>query len=75
MQAGLFGGQRAFEHLLDEINAPARPIELVAEQLVGRTGRGAKAAMHAFPEDRLRLAACGRVADEIGEMGFHQSSA
>ncbi len=48
--------RRAFEHLLDQVDAPARPVELVAEQLVGRAGRGAEAAVHAFAQDGLGLA-------------------
>src|SRR5205085_2587445 len=35
------------QHLLDQVDPPARAIEFVAEQHVGRTGRGAEAAMHA----------------------------
>ena len=45
----------AFEHLLDEVDAAARAVELVAEQLVGRAGRGAEAAVHALAQDRLGL--------------------
>jgi hypothetical protein len=37
----------ALEHLLDEIYAAARPVELVAQQLIRRARRSAKAAMHA----------------------------
>ena len=36
-----------FEHVLDQINASARAIEFVAEQLKRRTCGGAEAAMHA----------------------------
>jgi hypothetical protein len=47
----------ALEHLLDQVDAAARAVELVAEQLVGRAGRGAEAAVHALAQDRLGLAA------------------
>ena len=55
-----------YAHLLDQVDAAARPVEFVAEQLVGRAGRGAKAAMHALAQDRVGLAAVGRVADGLG---------
>jgi len=45
------GGARrllAFDHLLDEVNAAARAIELVAQQLIRRAGGGAEAAVHAL---------------------------
>ena len=37
----------ALQHVLDQINAPARAIELVAQQHIGRAGRGTESAMHA----------------------------
>ena len=49
----------AFEHLLDQVDAAARAVELVAQQLVGRAGGGAEAAVHALAQDRLGLAAVG----------------
>ena len=54
---GLGFGARgfAFEYLLDQINAATRAVEFIAEQLIGRAGRGAKAAMHAGPQDGLGL--------------------
>ena len=61
----------AFEHLLDQIDAPARTVELVAQELIRRARREAEAAMHARAQDRVGLAAVGRVADEIGERGLH----
>ena len=66
--------RRAFEHLLHQVDAPARAVELVAEQLVGRAGRGAEAAVHALAQDRLGFAAFGRVLDEVGEIGLHRAS-
>ena len=52
------------QHLLDQIDAPARAIELVAEQHIGRTGRGAEAAMHAGAQDLVGLGDVG-----IGQLG------
>ena len=37
----------AFEHLLDEVDAPARPVEFIAQQLVSRAGGVAETAVHA----------------------------
>lgn len=51
----LVGRTAVLQHVLDEINAPARQIEFVAERHVGRTGGGAKAAMHAFAQDLFRF--------------------
>ncbi len=67
------GDLLALERLLDEVDAPARTVEIVAEQLVGRAGRRAEAAVDARAEDRIRFATLGRVADEIGERGLHVS--
>ena len=49
------GGPVVFEHVLNEIDSPARAIEFVAEQHEGRAGRGAKAAMDAGAENFLSL--------------------
>src|SRR6185437_3357071 len=69
---GHFG---AFERLLDEVDAPARPVQLVAEQLVRRARRRAEAAVHARAEDRFRLLAVGRVRDGGQQPRLHQSAA
>src|SRR6266481_1812704 len=45
----------AFQHLFDEVNAAPRPVELVAEQLIGGASRRAEAAMHARAQDGIRL--------------------
>ena len=55
--ARLFGDRLTFENLLDQVDAPARPVQLVAEQLVGRTGRGAETAMHTGAQDFFGLLA------------------
>src|SRR5687767_7374309 len=39
------------QHVFDEIDAPARRIEFIAEQHIGWTGRSAASAMDARPED------------------------
>ena len=52
---------RALEHLLDQVDAPARAVELVAQQLIGRAGRRAETAVHAGAQDRVGFAALGRV--------------
>ncbi len=61
----------AFDHLLDQVDAAARAVEFVAEQLISRTGRGAEPAVHALAQDRVGLVAVGRIADEIGEIRLH----
>ena len=63
--------RRALQRLLDEVDAPARAVQLVAQQLVGRAGRGAEAAVHALAQDGVGLAPLGRVADEIGQLSLH----
>jgi hypothetical protein len=75
MQARLFSHRLAFEHLLDQVDAAARAVQFVAQQLVGRAGGGAKAAMHALAQDLLRLLAGAGVADKVSESGIHQNSA
>lgn len=71
MLRGDGGGGFALEHSLDEINAPARTIELIAQKLVGRTGGGAETTVHAGAQNRFRFIALRRATDEIGEVGFH----
>ena len=61
----------ALEHLLDEIDPAARAVELVAEQLVGRAGRGAEAAVHALAQDRLGLGAVGGAGEFGSDVGLH----
>ena len=60
-----------FQHLLDQVDPPARAIELVAEQHIGRTGRGAEPAMHAGAQDLVGFGDIG--IGELGEreFGFH----
>jgi hypothetical protein len=57
MPPGGLAGRAGLEHLLHEIDAPARAVQLVAEQLVGRAGGVAEAAMDAISQDAVGLAA------------------
>jgi hypothetical protein len=61
----------AFEHLLDQVDAAARAVELVAQQLVGRAGGGAEAAMHALAQDDLRRLALAGVFELGAQPGLH----
>ncbi|CAM2144652.1 hypothetical protein PT2222_160115 [Paraburkholderia tropica] len=67
-----FRDRRAFHHLFHQIDAPARAVEFVAEQLVRRAGRGAEAAMHALAQDRVGFVAVGGVANEVREVRLHR---
>ena len=62
----LFGGRRAvvLEEALDLVDAAARAVEFVAEQDVGRAGRGAEAAMDAGAQDAVH-----RLDGRVGELG------
>ena len=60
------------QHLLDQIDAPARAIELVAERDIGRAGRRAEAAMHAFADDPFAMGGV-RIGKLVGgEGGLHR---
>src|SRR5258707_1062246 len=59
------------QHVLDEIDAPARRIVLVAEQEIGRAGRRAEAAMHTGAQDLLGLGGIGIGKLGEGERGLH----
>ena len=60
-----------FQHLLDEIDPAARAIEFVAEQHIGRTGRGAKSAMHAGAQDLVGFRDIGIGELREAEFGLH----
>src|SRR5579871_1651158 len=60
-----------FQHLLDQVDAAARAIEFVAEQDIGRTGRGAEPAMHAFAQDGVGLGDIGIGQLSGGEFRLH----
>ena len=59
------------QHVLDQVDAPARRIELIAVEHIGRAGRGAKAAVHAGAQDlfRFRDMRVGQLRE--GEGGLH----
>ena len=62
----------ALQHRLDEVDAPARAVALVAQQHEGRAGRRAEAAMHALAQDLL-AARCLRIGQlGQGEVGLHR---
>ena len=67
MQLRFFSRLAALEDFLDEVDAPARAVELVAEKLIRRTGREAETAMDATAQDFVGFAAVRRLPDEIGE--------
>jgi len=74
MQLRLRGDGLALEHLFDQVDPAARPVELVAQQLVRGTRRQAEPAVDARPQDRIGLAALGGIANERRETRFHQNS-
>jgi FAD/FMN-containing dehydrogenase len=71
VQLGLARGRLAFQHLLDQVDAPARAIELVAQQLVGGAGGRAEAAVHALAQDGFGFLAFGRVGELGRDLGLH----
>ena len=71
MQLGFAGGLGTFEHLFDQVNAAARPVELVAQQLVGRAGGGAKPAVHAAAQDFFSRQAVRGTGVFGGKRGVH----
>ncbi len=71
MAQGAHRGFATLQHLLDLVDTPAWPVELVAQQLVRGAGRVAEAAMHALADDRLGAVAGRGAANEIGQMRFH----
>ncbi len=71
MKPGFRRGRHAFQDLLHQVDAAARPVELVAEQLVSRAGRGAETAVHALAQDGVGFAPLWRVFDEVGEISLH----
>ncbi len=60
-----------FQHVLDQVDAAARAVELVAERHIGGTGGGAEAAMHAFAQNALGFRDMGIGELFGGEIGLH----
>jgi hypothetical protein len=71
MQLCLRGWRRALEHLLDQVDAPARAVEFVAEQLIGRARRVTETAMHTGAQDFFRLGGAGQLSRLFAEGGLH----
>ncbi len=69
-RAGI-GGPPAFEHVLDQVDPPARTVEFVAEHLVGRAGGGAHTAMHTGAQDLVGPRDTGLFELLRGEEGLH----
>src|SRR5438105_999250 len=63
----------ALEHILDQVDAAARAVELVAEQDIGRAGRGAETAMHAGAQYLFRLPIVGIGKLREREAGLHRN--
>ena len=61
----------AFEHLLDQVDAPARAVQLVAEQLIGRAGGVAEAAMHAGAQDAFGFLGARQAFGLFTQIGLH----
>ena len=74
VQLGGTGGLGAFHDLFDEVDAPARAVQLIAQGLVGGAGGGAKTAVHAFAQDGFGLKAVGGALKFRGQMGLHGRS-
>jgi hypothetical protein len=68
------GRTAVLQHVLDQVDSSTRRIQLVAERHIGRAGRRAEAAMHAFAQDffRFRDVRIGELGG--GEGGLHASS-
>src|SRR5208283_786356 len=60
------------QHLLDQVDAAARAIELVAEEHVGWAGRGAEAAMDALADDAFGLGEVRALQQVFGEIRLHE---
>ncbi|MNN45111.1 hypothetical protein D3C81_1594310 [compost metagenome] len=73
---GLLADLVLFEELLDQVDAPARPVELVAQVLVSRAGGVTEAAMHAGAQDAFGFHGMGQLAGGVAQVGLHgQTSA
>ena len=65
------GGLGTFQHLFNQINAPTRAVQFIAEQLVRRACGRTKTAMDTTSENRVRAVAARRAANKVGEMSLH----
>ena len=71
MHLGLARHCIAFEHFLDEINTPARPVQLITQQLIGGTRGVAETAVHAGAQNTVSLLAVRGIFYGISELGLH----
>jgi hypothetical protein len=70
----LLGNRRdglSFQHLFHQIDATARAIQLVAQQLIGWAGRVAKSAMHTTPQNGFGFLTLRGMANEFSELSLH----
>ena len=69
----VFGSRRAvrLQQIFDQIDAAARRIALIAMHDIGRTGRGAEAAMHAGAQHLFERLEFGIGETLGGEVGLH----
>ena len=68
-------GAAGLQHFLHEVDAPARRVELVPEQDVGRAGRQAEPAVDALPQHAVRVRDQGIGELLLGETGLHGADA
>ena len=61
----------AFEHLLHQIDAPTRAIQLITHQLIGGAGRIAEAAVHARAQNALGFFGAGQAFGLFAQVGLH----
>jgi hypothetical protein len=71
MQLCFFCDGLSFQHLLHQINASARTIKLIAQQLIGRTGRGTKTAMYAAPHNVFCFLTFRGIHKKFSKFGVH----
>ena len=71
MHLRFFSGCFTLKDLLDQVDTATRAIQLVAQQLISRTSRGAKTAVHTAAQNGISLLAFRGVFDEICEIGLH----
>ena len=71
MQLRFLRYRLAFQHLLNQVNAAARTIQLVAKQLIGRAGGKAESAMNTSAYYRFGFLPFGRILDESSEFSLH----
>ncbi len=71
MQLRLFRHRRAFHYLFHQVNAPARTIQFIAQQLVCRANGKTEPAMDTAPQYGVCFLSFGSILNEIGETGLH----